>query len=99
VKHRFAVSLARVTQDDSQHPGPTATPLRIDHRCSSAEINLHFLAGLDFDAPDPLGLPTPQVPHKPFDRLIGTGKPHFGYQVLVNALRTQPSVIRKENFF
>ena len=92
VKDRFAVSLARVTQDYPQDPGPTVSAIGIDHRRPSAEINLRFLPRLDLDTPHPLGLLAAKPAHKPFDRLIGAAKTNFGHQILMNPLRAQARV-------
>ena len=90
LKDGFTVSLARKAQDHAQHPRPTMVPLRVDHGRASAEINLHFLAGLHLDTPHPLGCLIAQLTHETFDRLIRTTKVHFRHQVLINPLGAQP---------
>jgi hypothetical protein len=92
VKGRFAISLARVTQDHPQDPGPTVSAIGIDHRGPRAEINLRFLTRLDLDAPHPVGLLAAESAHEPFDRLIGAAKTNFGHQILMNSLRAQARV-------
>ena len=86
----LTVGLAREAQDHPKHPGTTANAGDwIDHPGTSAEVYLGFLTRLDLDAPDALRGRTAQVPDEAFDRLVGSGDPDLGHEILVDALGTQ----------
>ena len=88
---RFAVALARMTQDDpiQVRPSPFAV---CHHPGTQAKIHLRFNSRLDFH-PTKGPFPSRLEPaHKPLYRVVAAGKLVFSNQVLVEALCRQTSL-------
>ncbi len=87
---RFAVALARATQDHAENPTPTCLAFPVLNHRSQPEVHLHLLTGLTFHPPDPRRLRRPHLAHESLDRLVGVREPALLHQILINPLRAQP---------
>ena len=82
---RFAVALARMTENDAEDMRPLA--LALDHDPGSlAKVHLHLRAGFTFHPPPRQRRGRTQAPDKALHRLIAADELDLRDQVLVNPL-------------
>jgi hypothetical protein len=82
---RLAVRLARMTQDDSENPRLTAT-VGIEHWRATPEVDLGFLAGSAFHAPEGKLVAATQSAHEPLDTVVAGFELAIAGEVLVDPL-------------
>ena len=85
----LAVALARVAEHRAKEMGPTAFAVGLDPR-ALAEVDLELLARRALHAAEGQLGGGPESPGEAFDRLVATGEPVLGGQVLEEPLRRQP---------
>jgi len=83
----LAISLARETQHDPEHPAPAPSAISGNNRRAHAEIHLRLFAWTDLDAPDPRRIGFTKLAHQPFNRLIRASELHLDFKILINPLR------------
>ena len=86
----FAVSLARMRQDDPEQMRPLAPTVNPNPR-PLTKIHLRFLPGSHFHPHKRHGLRLAQLPRKPFDGVIAAGVTVVAHQVLIDPLGRQAS--------
>ena len=88
----FAVRLARVAQNDAEHMRPPALAVGRDDRCSGAEVDLGFLAGLALHPSERNGACASQFANESPDRLIASLEIVISFEILPDPLGRQASI-------
>lgn len=86
VQDRLAIGLAGEAQDDAKNPGAPLAAMDLRQWGTQTEVDLSLLAGLDLNAPDPLGFGGLEGTDEAFDGLVGTLEEEFAAQILEDAL-------------
>ena len=93
MENRLAVAFARVRQHHPQHVRPPAFPIRADHRCAGAEVDLCLVPRSALHPSEGDRQRRPLLPQQASHAVVAhaPGLWKLGLQVLVNPLRRQPS--------
>ena len=83
---RLTVCLARATQHNAEHMGPTSLAIDSDNRCADAEIDLSILAGRRFESSKRQGAALLKPVDIASDAVIAAVKAILGDQVLMDPL-------------
>jgi hypothetical protein len=89
---RFAVTLARVRQDDAEDVCPPAPAIGNGDGDAAAEVDLGFLTRSAFQAAEGKALALAQMENETPDAVIMTGKTMVADQVLIDALGGETEV-------
>ena len=94
--HHLAVAFARMAQHHPEQMWSLALALH-HHPRTLAKIHLRFGSRLHFHPYERDRLGLPQLPYKPFDRLITASESVVPDQILINPLGAQPHRHRRLN--